>query len=368
MALAKYLEDITERWLENTQAHYEDRLKELFERFPAQVSLAGEVYLTRHGRRMEDIEVCEVGQTLHLAMVVKEGAAAPKCEIELDGRWHEIPLNASLTIDLPLPQAAQRQLRVISAGYLKEYTLHVIQALRVETQPDFARFIRELSDNPPNWNETSFADFRLQLEAILVAHNAPRLFIKGVIEYHMALFHEELRLENFRARLQSAYGDLRWFIPYSDIARLICIHYLYCANEFEAALNLCGSGSTRMRQTLALLLSRPLEEAPGVEAAKQGLPLLVSLSDSLLFEAAQSIREGRHESALVLCAAAHRQLLPTFDRERAERLACLEAYARAGVGDVETARTMWEARLHSPWRAIAETAKQQLALLPNGSN
>ena len=368
MALAKYLEDITERWLENTEARYEDRLKELFERFPAPVSSAGEVYLTRHGRRMEDIEVCEVGQTLHMAMVVKEGAAAPKCEIEVDGRWQEVSLMAGQTIDLLLPQTAQRQLRVISAGYLKEYTLHVIQALRVESQPDFSRFIRELSDNPPNWSETTFADFRRQLEAILVAHNAPRLFIDGVIEYHMALFHEELRLANFRDRLQSAYGHLRWFIPYSDIARLICIHYLYCANEFEAALNLCGSGSTRMRQTLALLLSRPPEEAPGVEIAKQGLPLLVSLSDSLLFEAAQAIREGRHESALVLCAAVYRQLLPAFDRERSERLACLEALARAGADDAEIARSRWEVLLNSPWRAIAETAKQQLALLPNGSN
>lgn len=368
MALAKYLEDITERWLENTQAGYEDRLKELFERFPAPVSSAGEVYLTRQGRRMEDIEVCEVGQTLTLGIIVKEGAAKPKCEIEVEGRWQEVPLRADRTLALHLPSASQRQLRVISAGYLKEYTLHVVQALRVESQPDFAQFIRELSDNPPHWNEPSFAEFRHQLESILVAHNAPRLFIDGVVEYHMALFHEELRLATFRERLQSAYGHLRWFIPYSDIARLICIHYLYCANEFEAALNLCGSSSGRMRQTLALLLSQPLEEAHGGEIAKQGLPLLVSLSDSLLFEAAQAIQEGRHESALVLCAAAQRLVLPAFDRERAERLACLEAYARAGVGDAETARTMWEVRLHSPWRGIAETAKQQLALLPNGPN
>lgn len=368
MALAKYLEDISERWLENTQARYEDRLKELFMRFPALVSSAGEVYLTRHGRRMEDIEVCEAGQTLHLALVVKEGAATPKCEVELDGRWQEIPLKAGLTIDLPMPQAAQRQMRVISAGYLKEYTLHVIQALRVESQPDFAKFIHELSDNPPNWNEASFADFRRKLEAILVAHNAPRLFMDGVIEYHMALFHEERRLASFRDRMQSAYGHLRWFIPYSDIARLICIHYLYCANEFEAALNLCGNGSNRLRQTLALLLSRSLDEVSSAETAKHGLPLLVSLSDSLLFEAAQAIREGRHESALVLCAAARRQLLPTFDRERAERLACLEALSKSGGGDDEAARNRWEVLLNSPWRAIAETAKQQLALLPNGSN
>lgn len=368
MALAKYLEDITERWLENTKARYEDRLKELFERFPASVSSAGEVYLTRHGRRMEDIEVCEVGQTLHLAMVIKEGAAASKCEIEVDGRWQEVSVMSGQTMTLSLPVAAQRQLRVISAGYLKEYTLHVIQAMRVESQPDFARFIRELSDNPPNWSDITFADFRRQLQAILVANNAPQMFIDGVIEYHMALFHEDLRLANFRDRLQSAYGNLRWFIPYSDIARLICIHYLYCANEFEAALNLCGSGSTRMRQALALLLSRPLEEARSIEISKQGLPLLVSLSDSLLFEAAQAIREGRHESALVLCAAVHRQLQPAFDRERAERLACLEAIARAGDGDAESARSRWEVLLNSPWRAIAETAKQQLSLLPNGSN
>jgi len=365
MALAKYLEDITERWLENTKARYEDRLKDLFAKFPPPPSTAGNVFLTRHGRRMEDIEVCEAGQELELNLVASKDAATPKLEVEVSGHWQEVPIRGHSIVLLPMQFPCQRQLRVVSAGYLKEYTLHVIEALRIDEQPDFARFIREMSDNPPNWTEATFGEFRREVEAILSSHGASRLFIDGVVEYHMGLFHEERRLPNFRDRLQSAYSHLRWFAPYSDIARLICIHYLYCANEFGAASALCGSGVTKMSDTLALFLGETHDPSTASLVSHQGLPLLVSLSDSLLFQAAKAIQEGRHEDAIELCAAVHRQTIPSFDRERAARLAYVDALARTKLGETESVQSRWETLAHSPWNAISAAAKHQLSLLPH---
>lgn len=364
MALAKYLEDITERWLENTQVRYENRLKELFERFPAPLARAGEVYLTRQSRRMEDVEVCELGQELVLGITVSDGAAVPTLEMEVEGRWQKIQPQGSGTVSLMMPQCGQRQLRIISAGYLKEYTLHVIEALRVEEQQDFAAFIRQLSDNPPRWTESSFAEFRNQLQNILSQHGAPALFISGVVEYHMGLFHEDQRHPSFRERFQSAYGHLRWFIPYSDIARLICTHYLYCANEFAAALEVCGSSAGRLSRSLHFLLGN--DALPRVQnAARQGLPLLMSLSDSLLFQAIEAIQDGRFEDALSLYAAVGRQQVPSFDRERAERLNYVEACARADCGEIEAARSRLDLLAESPWLAISQAAKRKLSSLPN---
>lgn len=363
MALAKYREDITERWLENTQARYEDRLKELFERFPAPVSHAGEVYLTRQGRRMEDVEVCELGQELCLGVVVSDGTAYPALEVEVGGRWQNVDFRGSETISFAMPNRGQQQFRLTSAGYLKEYTLHVIEALRIEEQNDFATFIRQLSDNPPRWTEASFAAFRSQLQSILDQHRAPSLFVSGVVEYHMGLFHEDQRHPAFRERFQSAYGHLRWFIPYSDIARLICTHFLYCANEFAAALEVCGSSAGRFNRSLNFMLGRPRTAIH--DAGRPGLPLLVSLADSLLFQAVEAVQEERFDDALSLCVATGRQLVPTFDRERSERLNYVEACARAGCGEVEGARNRLDLLTESPWPSIAQAAKRKLSQLSN---
>lgn len=363
MALAKYLEDITERWLENTQDRYENRLRELFDRFPAPPSQAGEVYLIRGGRRMEDVEVCELGQELRLGVVTRDEAAKPVLETEIGGRWQNVSLqdgNASL---LPMRTLGQRQIRIILAGYLKEYTLHVIEPLRVEEQRDFATFIRQLSDNPPRWTEASFEDFRNRLRSILGQHHAPELFVSGVMEYHMGLFHEDQRHPAFRERFQSAYGQLRWFIPFSDIARLICTHYLYCANEFAAALDACGGGTGRLNRTLHFFLGT--SQLSPIGTGRPGLPLLVSLADTLLFQAIEAIQDGRCEDALSLCVAVRAQLVPTFDRERAERLNFVEACSRAGCGEVETARSRLDVLTGSPWPTIAEAAYKKLSLLPN---
>ena len=364
MALAKYFEDIEERWLEGTSELYESRVAELFERFPVAPPPAGEVYLTRNGRRMEDIEVCERGQTLNLAVSATPGAAEPAVDLEEGGRLTSVELRTDGSFKLEFETAGPKQLRVSSGGYLKLYSIHVVEPFQVEKQPAFAQLIRAMSDNPPRWTDETFAEFHNDLETTLNAHAVPQIFIDGIVEYHLGLFHEEQRHAAYRERLQAAYGSLRWFIPYSDIARLICTQYLYCANEFSAALKLCRSGGSRLRRTLQLFLGQDdVTSQAGAAAHSAGekkLQLLIALPDLLTFQAVNAIGDGHPDQALELCTAIHRDIVPAFDKERAARLAFLEACAREALGQADTAQKLFESLIHSPWQPIANAATRHL--------
>ena len=240
----------------------------------------------------------------------------------------------------------------------------MVEPFQVEKQPAFAQLIRSMSDNPPRWTGETFAKFRDELEATLKAHGVPQIFIDGIVEYHLGLFYEEQQNAAFRERLQAAYGALRWFIPYSDIARLICTQYLYCANEFSAALKLCRSGGSRLRRRLEFFLgqeeAKPQAGAAAHSAGEKALPLLIALPDLLTFQAVNAIGDGHPDKALEFCTAIHRDIVPTFDKERAARLAYLEACAREALGEADTAQKLFESLIHSPWQPIANAATLHL--------
>ena len=73
MSIAKYLEDISDRYFESVAPaaiSYSNPKPEI-------TSKAGEVYLSNRGQRMEDIAVFELGQILNLVVVSTPGAADP---------------------------------------------------------------------------------------------------------------------------------------------------------------------------------------------------------------------------------------------------------------------------------------------------
>jgi hypothetical protein len=363
MALAKYFEDIEDRWLEDTAGRYESRVSELLDLFPPRAAHAGEVYLARSGRRMEDIEVCEVGQTLDLDVVSTPGTAEPLVEVEEDSGRRELRISSSGGIKVPFKKRGTHRLQVSSGGYIKPYSIQVVEPFQVEQMPDFAKLIQSLADNPPQWTEKTFDQFRVQLEAILGKAGVPELFVHGIIEYHLGLFHEELRLPAFRERFHAAYGCLRWFIPYSDIARLICAYYLYCANEFEAAAKLCSGWGSRLGKAIVFYSK---ESTTGTstgktkQRTKAGLPLLLAMADVLTFQAIEAIDDDRVNDATELAAVIRRQTIPAFDRERIERLRFLEACAREQSGDRVAAKPLFETLQESPWQAIASAASNRL--------
>ena len=156
----------------------------------------------------------------------------------------------------------------------------------------------------------------------------PELFTRGVIDYHFGLFHEEQRLPAFRERFQTAYGCLRWFIPYSDIARLICAYYLYIANEFEAASNLCLNHGGRLRRATAFFSGKTKVRPVGDQSSKpsrEGLPLLMALTDVLTFQAIEALDNNRVENAEELAEVIRRDT-DKSDKERQARNCFLRAF------------------------------------------
>lgn len=364
MALAKHHEEIGERMIANISEMTEARLGEIIQPTPLRVPLAGEVFLNRSGRKMEDIEVCEAGQTLELTVNSIAGTAQPEIEIEdRDGR-RQLKFDAKGKLKLRFKKAHSSQLIVSSAGYMKIYTLHIVEPFDATQLPDFAKLIQALTDNPPQWTDQSFKAFRIKLKQVLDAGAVPELFTQGIIEYHLGLFHEDRRLPSFRERFQSSFGCLRWFILYSDIARLICTYYLYCANEFEAAENLSRGRRGRLKEANSFFLdspSRRTSRTGKTAKTRPGLSLLVSLPDALTFQAVEALNEGKYQNALELCTAAKKQNQPAFDRERAVRLDYLQAITKARMGDSTGARTIFESLRYSPWPLIATAASRYLA-------
>ncbi len=364
MALAKHLEEIQERFIASTSERYETLVADLFAQFPASSLLAGEIYLTRGGRRMEDIEVCEAGQSLDLAVVWTTDAAKPEIEVDDEGGRRALKLRAGGQLKLSFPKPITRRLQVSSGGHLKSYTIHAVEPFCVEELPDFAKLIQSLADNPPQWTESTFSEFRGRLEKVLNKKKIPAVFTEGIMEYHLGLFYEEQKMPSFRERLQAAYGCLRWFVPYSDVARLICTYFLYCANEFEAADKLCKGRQARLRGAIAFFLGRESARTEPTEAGARGaagLPLLVALADLMTFQAIEALASGRSEDALELVSVARRHTVANFDKERAARVAYLDARAKAALGDEAGSRSVFESLQHSPWQSIATAANKHLA-------
>jgi hypothetical protein len=246
MALAKYLEDIEERWLDDTEPRFEKQLSAILEFTPRSVEIAGEVYLKRNGRRMEDVEIYNIGETLSLEIQCPERAAKPIVKLLTVEGYEDQRQTIGGRIIIKFDKTGTQQLQVASGAYIKSYTLNVVEPLAPDTLPDFAKLIQNLAENPPKWNSKSFGEFRVEVESILRESEVPQMFANGIIEYHLSLFHEEREIPQYNDRLEAAYGALRWFAPYSDLARLVCTFFLYRANEFVAARRTCRGRFVRM--------------------------------------------------------------------------------------------------------------------------
>ena len=363
MGLAKHFEEISERWLENTSEKYDSALSNLIHRFPARSAHAGEVYLNRNGGRMEDIEACMAGSMVKVRVIWEPGTAKPSLECEDDhGVLRSVPMVRNQA-SLLFKQVGTRRLQVSSAGYVKSYQVYVIQPFEAEKLPDFAELIRSLADNPPNWTDASFETFRRQLRLVLDRPEISPLFIDGLIEYHLGLYHQVRRHPNFRERLQSAYGALRWFIPHSDIARLICTYYLFCANEFRAAAALCTSQVGRLHAAIRFYTETTVhgvDPGPSRLIHRTGLPLLMAYPDVLCIQAIQAVRESRIEDASELVSVARMGTDHQADRERFARLSLLDACLTEQKEGADAARSRFESLALSPWQAIAAAAQSHL--------
>jgi len=370
MALAKHLEEIEERKIENTSASYEARISNyLPDPSPLPAAPSGDVYLTRGGRRMEDVEVFEAGNTFELCVVNTKGAIPPEVEFENGNKLCRLEITSTDRVSVPFNTPGTRRLQVSSGGYVKAYSIEVVEPFKIDQLPDFAKLIKSLAETPPRWTPKTFDQFRNEIEGILREAKVPELFVTGIVEYHLGLFQQEQQIPEFRERLQTAYGSLRWFTPYSDVSRLICGYYLFCANEFAAAETLFPSKRGRLSNSLSFYLGRSATDSASFShsgCSKASLPLLLAKSDVLTFQAIEALHGHRADDARELVMVIRRDITPSFDKERAERVDFLEACTFEQCGDTQAAKRGFEALMHSPYQSIASAAAIHLKNINHG--
>ena len=369
MANAKFREDISERLIENTSERYEALVADFFSQFPEKQFLSGEAYLTRSGRRMEDVEICEPGQELDLAIVLPVGAFEPEIELQDEAKQRMLKPQPDGRLKLSFKKSGSHRLQIACGGFFRIYTIHAVEPFVVDEMPAFAKLIQSLAENPPHWTEATFSEFRIRLEEALSKSNSPAMFTEGIIEYHLGLFHEQQGIASFRDRFQFAFGCLRWFAPYSDIANLICIYFLFCANEFEAAEKICKDRKGRLRNAISFYLRARSSEsvAANSNASEQGgLPLLLAPPDVLAFQAIEALDDDRNEDALQLVSIAKTHIRPNFHKERYARLSLLEAYTKESLGDTKGSQTIFQILESSSWQPIASIAATHLKKSHNG--
>jgi hypothetical protein len=241
-----------------------------------------------------------------------------------------------------------------------------MEPIRIEQSPDFAKLYRSLSDRPSSWTTENFDEFRRRIIEVLMPKHIPEQFAEGLIEYHLALFYESTSAASYRERFQAAYANLRWFVPFSSIARIVCAYFLYCANEFPAAARVLRSPLSTFGQAMSFLAGKapPARNAEGNRASSS--PVLIASDDLLTFQAIDSLLNGRTDEASKFLNQIRENGPSLKSRELSARIDLVEAGIAIRQGSVAEARTKLESLLQSPWPCIAAAAANQLTQLSNG--
>jgi hypothetical protein len=332
MGWARYYEDIEERYGDDTRDRYEQYLKSLEPdgHLPQQSFRPGEVWAVCNGRRFEDYMAFPVDKRIQFRVETEPGCEPPEVELRDGVAERELAPDAtdSYSIFSRMPTTVILVLKC--GGHRKEYFVHFLKAGSIDKIPEFAVLITALTKNPPTWSTQTFLHFREKLETVLTDQSVPKQFADGVVEYHLALFYENLRSPSFGKLLERANELLRCFTPYSDYAAMICGFYLFRTNAFDHGA-VANIGRLPSLKRVFEFFTSPYDEAMRPETMKkrhnQGLQMdiLVPRPDHTLIQALLCAKSGDLPKAASQVEETWGMLEPDFDAQRERRLTFLEA-------------------------------------------
>jgi hypothetical protein len=299
MALAKYLEDITDRYFEDKAAM--ERLEATFA--PGTYQAAPQVHtgwvrLALNGGPLPD----------RIALVEGE---EPIFSIETDkaGAPFGIEFTAGPRAQLPEVHIADRKvhftlqhdgfyvLKVSCGAYSKDYEIDVTRTLDLDHQDPIQQGYLYLQDRPDEWTRERLDALKRMMIPDNRPAGVPDSFCNGILDYHLALFHAESENEGVaNLRFEDAYRNLRPFIAHSDVAHFICDYIRYLMNQFDG----CDSGRSRgrfggLRSFLRAPYVGSFDVHPEATPAPAGryIEVLVKSIDQQLLDVVKSLRDPR---------------------------------------------------------------------------
>lgn len=335
MALAKYAEDIVDRYsddnFERINGLFSDRDFGKEWRELARVDSAA-VAAQSSGRFFEDRMVflrpsrvrftVKCGSTTQpvVARFTRRSALPEVLKPEEGGRY-----------EIRAPKE-DGELQLQCGHYSKSYRISFLDQPKPENLPDVQSALAALVTNPTRWTSAGFEKLRTELDTALTVPGIPADFATGVKEFYLGLFHESVGELNFRKRLETSFYLLCPFCPYSSYATLICAYYMYRVNCFEQVAALTEIPS--LSRVAAFFTQQPTTAGgkSGEFPATGATEILVSDRDHALFSAVNHFLAGD----LIRCAeqieVASRTGHHGLDTQGDERIALLRARLASRCG------------------------------------
>lgn len=362
MGWPRYYEDIEERYGDDIRDRYDQYLKGIEEdRQPVPQLKSGEIWASHDGRRCEDYMAFPINTRI-LLRVETEAGCGPAV-VELRDAVAARTLNADSTGNYTICSKTPTTICLVlkSGAHRKEYLIHFLKLESIDKIPEFGALLTTLADNPPSWSTDTFPPFREQLETILEKQSVPKQFADGVIEYHLALFYENLRAPNFGKLLERANELLRCFTPYSDYAAMICGFYLFRTNAFDDGPVANIQRLPNLKRIFHFFTSA-YGEAMKPEAMKKRsdkpakMDILVPRADHMLINALLCAKNGDLGQAASQIEETWRMVEPDFDVQRERRLTFLEARLHRANGNTQEAVACYERLKFSSLPRFSEEA------------
>lgn len=237
MALAKFLEDISDRFFEDLATR--DRLEAIYDPgtfiAAAPEEPTGWVRLTLDRGTLPDRIALVEGERLSFSIMSDKANAIVKAQFTVAplAKMPKVRI-ARGQIDFTLNQDGLYVLRVSCGSYFKDYEFDVSRTLDLDRQVPIQQGYVYLQDRPDEWTRERLDTLKRLLIPANRPAGVPDSFCKGIVDYHLALYHAEH--DNFsiaNSRFEDAYKNLRPFIAHSDVAHFICDYILYLMNRFE---------------------------------------------------------------------------------------------------------------------------------------
>ena len=372
MALAKYREDIEDRYYEDTSQRFEalfalrDFEKEW--RQAAHTESAAVAAKMSGGSFFEDRMAFMRHEQVSFLVVSSPEAKGISVRYEPAGKPSQPvhPSAAAGTYKLPPPHEDGR-LELRCGHYTKTYEIAFLDEKNPEGIPDLRASLAAIASNPARWTKQSFEKVRQDLDKSLAVQGVPPDFAYGVKEFYLGLFHESLGEPNFRKRIETAFTYLRPFCSHSKYAALISAYYLYRVNSFDRVATLSQMpGLSRV--------ARFFSNSYGVETRRRSqnttrakkiaaTEILISDRDFAMFQAVDCLAAHNLTECADHLNQASCSVKPGIDPQGDERFLLIQARLAHASGSLSEARSHYANLTFSPMDNFRTEAEKALTTL-----